>query len=205
MILGHLDQLHPYLDEIFAEHVLVTDEKQLDEVDALIFWGGTDVSPRLYDQEAEFGSPKEPTKRDIFEVKIYDLAKKKKLPCIGICRGAQLLNVINGGSLFQHIDTHMSDHYVKIPESFEKIFVTSDHHQGIALPRDAIELAYDTIATPTKAWMSKNKYTVKYGITEIAAFPQHKTVICQGHPEYTRADPRYHEYFLQQVLKWCFN
>lgn len=43
--------------------------------------------------------------RDSLELKLIRAAIHKKMPVLGICRGEQILNVANGGSLFTDIPT----------------------------------------------------------------------------------------------------
>lgn len=70
---------------------------------ALVVTGGHDVHPTLYAEEPEV-EPNYDQERDAFESAMIDQALDRGLPLLGICRGAQLLNVRLGGSLFQDIN-----------------------------------------------------------------------------------------------------
>ena len=72
--------------------------KRLDGMEALLLSGGGDVDPELYGGDpgvAELVN----RKRDDFEIALIREARVKKIPILGICRGAQILNVAFGGEL----------------------------------------------------------------------------------------------------------
>ena len=79
----------------------------LDRLDAVCLSGGPDLDPDAYgapDRHPELG-PTEP-ELDAFELELARGADERGLPLLGICRGAQALNVACGGTLHQHIDGH---------------------------------------------------------------------------------------------------
>ncbi len=71
-------------------------------LDGVVITGGHDVEPALYKAEAEVVGNYDP-ERDEFESRIIDCALADATPLLGICRGAQLLNVRMGGTLFQDL------------------------------------------------------------------------------------------------------
>jgi putative glutamine amidotransferase len=75
----------------------------LDAVDGLIVAGGADVDPRRYGQDPHerTGAPR--TDRDDWEDALLIAAIDLDVPFLGICRGAQVLNVALGGTLVQHL------------------------------------------------------------------------------------------------------
>lgn len=73
-----------------------------DDFQAVVVTGGHDINPVLYAEEPEV-MPKYDEERDAFESAIIDAALARDCPLLGICRGAQLLNVRRGGTLFQDI------------------------------------------------------------------------------------------------------
>lgn len=73
--------------------------------DGVVVTGGHDIDPVLYAAEPEV-EPRHDQARDAFESRVIDDALERGLPLLGICRGAQLLNVRRGGSLFQDLRTH---------------------------------------------------------------------------------------------------
>jgi putative glutamine amidotransferase len=74
-------------------------------LDGVIITGGHDVEPVLYKAAAEIKGKYDP-ERDAFEAGIIDQALQHRIPLLGICRGAQLLNVQLGGSLIQDLRKH---------------------------------------------------------------------------------------------------
>jgi putative glutamine amidotransferase len=77
--------------------------KCLEAIDGLIIVGGDDVDPRLYGERRKAGTGTVFPPRLRFERKLYALAREARLPILGICYGMQLINVLEGGTLFQDI------------------------------------------------------------------------------------------------------
>jgi putative glutamine amidotransferase len=79
--------------------------EDIGKCDGFVLTGGVDIEPSYYDGEATYENqpPEFQPTRDAFEKKIYEHAKEKKLPVLGICRGMQLINVLEGGSLIQDL------------------------------------------------------------------------------------------------------
>ncbi|WP_305907329.1 gamma-glutamyl-gamma-aminobutyrate hydrolase family protein [Methylomarinum sp. Ch1-1] len=69
---------------------------------ALIIGGGNDISPEHYNHDIEAKVKLDP-KRDRLEIEWIHKALDNKIPLLGICRGAQLINVVLGGTLYQDI------------------------------------------------------------------------------------------------------
>lgn len=72
-------------------------------LDGLVISGGPDVDPVRYNESphAETGAPR--TQRDAWELALLAAALDRDIPVLGICRGAQVLNVLRGGTLIQHL------------------------------------------------------------------------------------------------------
>jgi putative glutamine amidotransferase len=75
----------------------------LDRLSGVLLSGGPDLDPAAYGHipHAELG-PIEP-QLDAFEVALAREADARGLPILGICRGAQALNIARGGTLHQHL------------------------------------------------------------------------------------------------------
>lgn len=84
-------------------------QRILGALDGLIVAGGADIDPRRYGQPAHerTGAPRED--RDAFEDALIRAALDLDLPFLGICRGAQMLNVTLGGDLIQHLPDEVGD------------------------------------------------------------------------------------------------
>lgn len=75
----------------------------LDGLDGLILTGGKDVDPARYGQSPHATTDEPDRVRDAWEFALLDEALRRGLPVLGICRGAQVLNVALGGTLTQHL------------------------------------------------------------------------------------------------------
>ena len=75
----------------------------LDSLDGLVVTGGKDVDPARYGQAAHPATDEPRPDRDAWEDELLRQAIDRQLPFLGICRGAQLLNVALGGTLHQHL------------------------------------------------------------------------------------------------------
>ena len=117
------------------------------ELDGFIFGGGGDVLPSYY-RENDF--PLErldiDVERDVFEMELFSAAFAAGKPMLGICRGAQIMNVFLGGTLYPYIEGHISKtpyaeiwHNLSVLEGNTlhkcaksgKILVNSRHKQNI--------------------------------------------------------------------------
>lgn len=136
---------------------LTISEDEIDELasicDGILFSGGQDINPALYNEEKlpQCGPLMEPLDR--METILYAKAVEKDRPVLGICRGFQLINAVNGGSLYQDLDTQydtdlihkqttprqMPVHSVRLVNGSplqvqigkDRIPVNSFHHQAI--------------------------------------------------------------------------
>lgn len=75
----------------------------LDGLDGLVITGGKDIDPASYGQQRHPATEEPAQDRDAWELALLGEALKRKLPVLGICRGAQVLNVALGGTLHQHL------------------------------------------------------------------------------------------------------
>jgi putative glutamine amidotransferase len=76
----------------------------LDRLDALVITGGAfDVDPALFGANTRHATVATKDKRTAFELAVTRGALERDIPLLGICGGEQLLNVVLGGTLIQHI------------------------------------------------------------------------------------------------------
>ena len=75
--------------------------------DALLLSGGGDVHPALYGQTCDTSAHLsiDPV-RDGEEQGLFEAFAARNKPILGVCRGIQVINVLCGGTLFQHLDDH---------------------------------------------------------------------------------------------------
>jgi len=77
----------------------------LDTIDGLVLQGGSDMSPRHYGEEPLRPEWEGDPARDVYEMELVRLCLAADKPLLGVCRGAQVLNVALGGTLYQDIET----------------------------------------------------------------------------------------------------
>jgi putative glutamine amidotransferase len=79
----------------------------LDRLCGVCLSGGPDIDPAGYgedERDPQLGQT-EPD-LDGYELAIAQLADARRMPILGVCRGAQALNVARGGTLRQHVEAH---------------------------------------------------------------------------------------------------
>jgi putative glutamine amidotransferase len=122
-------------------------------LDGILFRGGGDINPQLFGERIDALTAGIDDQRDELELALFERAILENIPFLGICRGLQLINVAQGGSLYQDLarkkpsgiphDWHPSRrllaHEIYLePSSIlreigypEHARVNSLHHQGI--------------------------------------------------------------------------
>jgi|1186.fasta_scaffold07556_2 putative glutamine amidotransferase len=81
----------------------------LDRLDGLVLTGGSDVDPQVYGEEPHSETIGVHPGRDRAELRLLGAAVERGMPVLGICRGMQLLNVLRGGTLQQHLADVVAD------------------------------------------------------------------------------------------------
>ncbi len=127
----------------------------VENADIVCFTGGEDVSPRLY-QENPIEGVYHNDERDLRDIAVYDKALIEGKFMVGICRGGQFLNVMNGGKLWQDVNNHTRSHMMEDVLTGRKIWVSSTHHQMFRPTSNAEIVAFAKEAT------MKNSEFIKY-------------------------------------------
>jgi putative glutamine amidotransferase len=78
-------------------------------LDGLVVTGGRDVEASRYGHVSHELAERPDRLRDLLEDELISAAIQMKLPFLGICRGAQMLNVNRGGTLIQHLPDLVGD------------------------------------------------------------------------------------------------
>lgn len=153
----------------------------LDVIDALVLSGGGDIDPSRYDGKRHDTNYSIDQERDTLELELARRVIDSSIPTLGICRGAQILNVVQGGKLIEHIPDEIGEkvlhrapprepvtHGVKLKTGSrlakilgrDQFDATSWHHQalrGAAAGFDAVAYAPDgtieAIEMPSHPWM----------------------------------------------------
>jgi len=175
-----------------------------EEADVIVFNGGEDIATEIYGETPVFGGiPRKMSRRDIDEINIFDGFAGRRL-LLGICRGSQLLNCLNGGTLWQHVNNHSRDHNI-IDVRTGKIYrATSTHHQMMRPNLDVGELiAVASLSTMKHDDKSSVPFTPTTNLkdgedVEIVWYPANTSLCIQGHPEYVPGT-KYADYCLQLI------
>lgn len=178
--------------------------KLVDEASVFVFTGGADVSPELYG-EHNVGSYCD-GQRDLVEQTYFDQAKARGIPMIGICRGAQFLNVMNGGKMYQDVYNHglFGTHPIKTVDG-RQIEITSTHHQMMR-PRGNYKLIAWTEHRSSKYMTHMGSIPPELDVDpEIVFYPETKCLCIQGHPEIMSVDSPASVYCRELVGRYLFN
>lgn len=159
------------------------------DADIVVFNGGADIGTEIYgERPAMAGIPGVKSARDRVEVELYAKVIKAGKFVLGICRGSQLLNCLNGGTLWQHVDKHGREHRMIDVRTGKMYHVTSTHHQQMRPNLKAgqlIGVAYEsTIKYAEGICEVFDRPKDTEADTEIVWYPKSRTLCVQGHPEY---------------------
>jgi gamma-glutamyl-gamma-aminobutyrate hydrolase PuuD len=152
--------------------------------DLIQFTGGEDVSPHLYG-ESVHPLTHHSLSRDDKEKAIFDKWHKKK-KMAGICRGGQFLNVMCGGSMYQHHSGHPYIHKAWVYSNMTKVNVSSTHHQIMRPNKDtAIILMAANIGVIAERCEGED-IVQEYPDweTEALLYPDDGVLCFQPHPEF---------------------
>lgn len=155
------------------------------EADIIVFPGGSDICPLFYG-EKPIKETRYLLERDLTEVKLFRALEYNK-PKVGICRGAQFLNVMCGGSLWQDVDGHRKAHPLVDGRTRKRIEVTSTHHQMMRPGRDAKIIAWAEMSS-----CRENEFSLYRSIkgetfkddVEVVYYEHFNSLCFQPHPEY---------------------
>ena len=191
---------------IALPHELDAVPAYLDAMAGLVLTGGNfDVPPELYGETTMHEKVTLKRRRSAFEWAITKGALERNMPILGICGGQQLLNVILGGSLIQHI-----------PDSIANALAHEQpnprHEAGHEVAIVANTLLYSIIGQPTLAVNSAHHQAVAKpapgavvnarasdGVIEGIEYPAHPFCLgVQWHPEFsiTASDSKIFEAFV---------
>lgn len=163
------------------------------DADIVLFTGGEDVSPSLYNEPCSNFTHCNPH-RDASEKLVFNQARELEKHMIGICRGAQLLCVLSGGRLVQHQENKNRYHklYFK-PKTNEEmtlpamVSISSEHHQ-LAYPFDMHPSLYRVLASAAESRFHLDGKGVEMlgnvPEPEIVYYPLTRCLGIQGHPEW---------------------
>ncbi len=167
------------------------------EADLLQFTGGHDVSPVLYEEDIHPATSSN-YQRDMKEREMFFMALDLGIPCAGICRGGQFLNVMNGGKMYQHVDKHAigGTHDATDLRTGRVVQVSSTHHQMMR-PSKAGEVLAIASRSTFKEHMQKGaiKHVAgdKENDVEVVLYEGTRSLCFQPHPEFVTHGAEYKE------------
>ena len=104
----------------------------LSGIDGLVITGGADIDPARYGAAPHPRNDAPSAVRDDWEIALTLGALERGMPFLGICRGAQVLNVARGGTLLQHVPDVVGNHAHEGSEGvFAKIGITVDGDSAV--------------------------------------------------------------------------
>ncbi len=134
----------------------------VDLCNGFFFTGGADIDPQRYGESAKAFCGEIQSHRDELEFKVFQKAMKTSKPILAVCRGAQLVNVALGGTLYQDIpsEIHTKISHRQIEPKFspshevqaivntplyemlgaDRITANSFHHQSVKTLGDGLEI-----------------------------------------------------------------
>lgn len=195
--LVQVEEKWPLFESYFDESVKITESSEFAprKGDVLLLWGGPDVNPEYYHDEATSYTHWNDD-RDILDFTCLNRAVDYGIPVFGVCRGMQLMSPYCGGTLIQDTPGHQNMHSIQLDKGRigwtgeADIVVNSVHHQLIRPYHGEIE-----VVGWNRPPMGRN-YVVGprvYPVThisqepEVVLFPHIKSVGVQFHPEYPDA------------------
>jgi len=186
---------------LFDQVDFVAKISDVKDADALILWGGEDIGTEIYNQKANkyvYQTKKSP--RDEREIAMVRKAVQEEIPIIGICRGAQLICALSGGTLAQHIEGHGNSHAVTLhDEGGTVIRCNSSHHQMMLPPPSAKILA------TSEATYGIGQYNepVNYErVNEVVYFPNMNALGIQPHPEWANCPKEFVDYCIRKINEY---
>jgi gamma-glutamyl-gamma-aminobutyrate hydrolase PuuD len=196
-----------YLNEKYNVTVhKVNNVKNSKDIDLVLFTGGEDVNPAHYNENigkyTHINSNRDKKEIDTF----YRFKDKSFL--LGICRGSQLLTILSGGKLIQHVEGHCRDHSMVLNNSL-KYNITSSHHQMI-YPFDLNEKDYELIGYSeyfqSKTYLNGNNEEIELSKDflepEIVYYKNTNALCIQGHPEWSHCEKRTSNMCLNLIDKY---
>jgi len=179
-----------FLQSEYDVTVVSASNYQDENIDLILFAGGEDVDPLLYNEnKGNYTYINE--RRDNFELDYMFHRFNPKVPKLGICRGAQFLTVASGGGLIQHVTNHGSSHPIELLRNGNVYEITSTHHQ-MMFPYKLSEQNYNILAA-SKYYLSdtyldgdNNEKVLPKNFLEceIVYYINSNSLCIQGHPEF---------------------
>jgi gamma-glutamyl-gamma-aminobutyrate hydrolase PuuD len=185
-------------------------EAIVDVLDGVIFTGGDDMDPAAYDEAPHPKLDPLDRERDVSDFVLARFALERNLPLLGICGGMQLLNVVCGGSLHQHLADRAADTFPDLlPVHRDSDANPGEHQVAIeAGTRLAAIFGVDELATNSRHHQAVHRLGQSLRVTAratdgvveaIEAADDRPLIGVQWHPEDHAADSLHARLFTHLV------
>jgi len=152
----------------------------------VLFTGGADVNPSIYNNTSPKGICRFAKPRDTKDMEVLSLAMIEGIKMTGICRGAQFLHVMAGGTLMHNLDGHEGrNHKFGCLENDTIIDVNSYHHQMMIPFKDSYVIGWSDFQE-SHIYIGDKDEAINYTGPEVEAviWPNINAVGVQYHPEW---------------------
>lgn len=184
--------------------------EKVEDADVVQFVGGADVNPALYGEEPHPATSFSDI-TDQRSINLYENAITHGLPMLGICRGGQFLNVMNGGKLYQDVDNHAiygthKAYDVRLKTMKDvPIEVTSTHHQMMRPSEEGLVVCIAGEANRLE-WLSRDggrHYKAARDEDVEVVWYEHTRSLCfQPHPEIVDKDHECQHYYFELIERY---
>lgn len=188
-----------HIEQMYIKRRFEVVEKQ-EDADIIQFIGGFDIDPEMYG-EHKLSRTMCNLADDIRDKAAWRASTPKQMK-IGICRGGQILNVLNGGWMWQHVDNHADYRGHEMEDALfgRKINVTSTHHQMMIPAKEGAELLGFARGLSANHKTGNTERAPHNGIDpEVIWYERTNTLCFQPHPEYSHATSELTDYFFDAV------
>lgn len=159
----------------------------LKDAEVVCFTGGADVNATLYGEANHFSTYFN-NDRDASCIRLWKVCQERKLHAVGICRGGQFLNVMNGGKLFQDVNNHaISGTHEAITNTGEVVQVTSTHHQMMIPHKSGEVIMHADGLSTARRYMCDGEEVIEckpQKDVEAVYYAQTQSLCFQPHPEF---------------------
>lgn len=174
----------------------VENVSKMEDADIVMFTGGEDVDPSMYNCDKRHPLTYSNIQRDIREKEIFEKVSDNQL-VVGVCRGSQFLCAMNGGILVQDVRGHAIGRTHPITNGKEIYEITSTHHQmqyPFVLPENEYDVLYwaNNIGFSHTGYLIDAELIIEKGEPEIVYYHRPgkpKCLAIQGHPEMMPGTP----------------
>jgi putative glutamine amidotransferase len=188
----------PLMIPLFSDD-LATVRALYERLDGLLIPGGVDMDPETYGEAMRPEVGRLDAARDTVELQLVRWAIADGMPVLGLCRGAQVINVAAGGSLYQDIPTQISStlqHDCYPTKGFTRTHLA---HPVSVMPGSRLEAAVEQSSLDVNSMHHQSVKTLGEGLTVTAVAPDGVVEAIEGtgegflvgvqwHPEVFDAD-----------------